>query len=72
MKFDMSLEDNFASFFDKEKETHIFVESFDNETFEVLIGTVEDSKSVGSFIASSDEELNLKIMEFYNVYIGGA
>ncbi|SBS33527.1 hypothetical protein MSP8887_03861 [Marinomonas spartinae] len=71
MKFDMSREDNFASFFDAEKEKHIFVESFDNETFEVLIGTVEDSASVGSFVASNDEELNSKIMELYNKHIGG-
>lgn len=72
MKFDMSREDNFASFFDEEEEKHIFVESFDNETFEVLIGTAEDSESVGSVVASSDEELNLKIRELYNKHIGGA
>ena len=37
MKFDMSIEDNFASFIDKKTGKAVFVDSFDNKVFEVRI-----------------------------------
>lgn len=72
MKFDMSLSDNFASFLDEKNGKHVFVDSFDNETFDVRIGSLEDSEPVGSVTAASDEELNAKLLELYEKHIGGA
>ena len=71
MKFDMSVSDNFASFQDVENGKYIFIDSFDNETFEVRVGTIEDSEQVGSVKASSDDELNTKLMQLYKSHIGG-
>ena len=71
MKFDMSVSDNFASFQDVENGKYIFIDSFDNETFEVRVGTIEDSEQVGSVTASSDDELNTKLMQLYKSHIGG-
>ncbi|WP_171037555.1 hypothetical protein [Pseudoalteromonas sp. S558] len=51
MKFDMTITDNFASFYDEQEGSHIFIDSFDNENFEVRIGSLEDSKPVGNIVA---------------------
>lgn len=72
MKFDMSLNENFAAFHGKEKHKHIFVDSFDNMSFEVRIGTLKASVSAGTISASSDEELNTKLKDLYEKHIGGA
>ncbi len=66
MKFDMSITDNFASFFDEQKERYIFIDSFDNKTFEVRVGDLDNSKSVGSVFASNNDELNVKLLALYN------
>lgn len=71
MKFYMSLSDNFASFLDEENGKHVFVDSFDNETFDVRIGSLEDSEPAGSVTAASDEELNAKLLELYKKHIEG-
>ena len=68
MKFDMSITDNFASFFDEQKERYIFIDSFDNKTFEVRVGDLDNSKSVGSVLASSNDELNIKLLALYIKY----
>ena len=68
MKFDMSVSDNYASFIDKETGEAVFVDSFDNKEFEVRIGTITDSKSVGTITATSDVELNKKIEELFQSY----
>ncbi|MCF7499381.1 hypothetical protein [Pseudoalteromonas sp. L1] len=65
MKFNMSVDDNFASFFDEESENYIFVDSFDNENFDVRLGNVSESEEVGSISAKSDSELNAKLEELY-------
>lgn len=70
MKFDMSIEDNFASFIDEKTGKSVFVDSFDNEEFEVRIGTVRESQSVGSITAHSTEELNTKLAELYQKFQG--
>ncbi|ASI25716.1 hypothetical protein GU254_14755 [Vibrio cholerae] len=69
MKFNMSSDDNFASFFDEENENHIFVDSFDNENFDVRIGSVSDSEFVGSILAKNDSELNSKLEELYESFM---
>ena len=69
MKFDMSITDNFASFFDEQKERYIFIDSFDNKTFEVRVGDLDNSKSVGSVLASNDGELNIRLLGLYIKYI---
>ncbi|QIL89083.1 hypothetical protein GNX18_04375 [Microbulbifer sp. SH-1] len=58
MKFDLSIEDNFASFIDEKTEKSVFIDSFDNQEFEVRIGTVRESQSAGSITAHSTEEFN--------------
>ncbi|MEI8669939.1 MULTISPECIES: hypothetical protein [unclassified Pseudoalteromonas] len=72
MKFDMAITDNFASFYDEKEGSHIFIDSFDNENFEVRIGNLEDSKPIGNVVAFTDGELNSKLLELYNKHIGGA
>jgi len=66
MKFDMSISDNFASFIDKDTGMAVFIDSFDNKEFEVRIGTISESESVGSIIAESTQELNEKLLEIIN------
>ncbi|AZN33530.1 hypothetical protein J8L73_01150 [Pseudoalteromonas sp. MMG006] len=68
MKFEMSITDNFASFFDEQKERYIFIDSFDNKTFEVQVGDLDNPKSVGSVLASNNDELNVKLLALYNKY----
>lgn len=70
MKFDMSIEDNYASFIDKETGKSVFVDSFDNEEFEVRIGTVSESESAGTILAKSTEELNDKLVNLYLKFQG--
>ena len=70
MKFDMNINDNFASFIDKDTGISVFVDSFDNKEFEVRIGTINESKPVGKIIASSTQELNKKLLEMFNNYTG--
>lgn len=68
MKFEMSITDNFASFFDERKERYIFIDSFDNKPFEVRVGDLDNPKSVGSVLASNNDELNVKLLALYNKY----
>ncbi|MEI8620724.1 MAG: hypothetical protein ACI6PR_14365 [Pseudoalteromonas sp.] len=69
MKFDMSVSDNYASYFDGQNGSHIFIDSFDNTKFEMRIGSLDNSKSVGSVIASNDGELNIRLLGLYIKYI---
>jgi len=70
MKFDMSISDNYASFIDEGTGVAVFVDSFDNEEFEVRIGSIEDSKLAGSVRASSSEELNQKLCDLFKKFQG--
>lgn len=70
MKFDMSLSDNYASFIDEETGVAVFVDSFDNEEFEVRIGSIEDSKLAGSVRANSSDELNQKLYDLFKKFQG--
>lgn len=68
MKFNMSIEDNFFSFIDENTGISIFVDSFDNEEFEVRMGTVRESQSAGSITACSTRELNTKLALIYQKF----
>ncbi|MGO3343825.1 MAG: hypothetical protein ACTIM4_00710 [Marinomonas sp.] len=70
MKFNMSINENFAKFTDEENDVTVFIDSFDNENFDIRIGSLTDSVSVALITATSDEELNLKLMEVYKKYRG--
>ena len=56
----MSNEDNLSSCIDEKTGLSIFVDSFDNHEFEVRIGSTDESASMGSITATSDNELNKK------------
>ena len=70
MKFNMAIEDNYASFIDEATGVSVFVDSFDNEEFEVRIGTVTESDLAGSIHAKSSEELNQKLEDLFNKHQG--
>ncbi len=70
MKLDLSIADNFSSCIDEESGIAIFVDSFDNHEFEVRIGTLDESTSVGTIVANSDEELRNKVLALYNKFQG--
>ena len=63
MIFDMKVSHNYASFFSGT--TFIVVDSFDNYNFNVRIGTISSTNEVGTITATSDFELNEKIMKLY-------
>jgi len=68
MNINMSIEDNFSSYIDDKTGLSIFVDSFDNHEFEVRIGSTDESVSMGSVTATSDDELNNKILELVEKY----
>ncbi|MDH6157079.1 hypothetical protein H4V96_001181 [Janthinobacterium sp. CG_23.4] len=59
----MSTDENFASFRDGETGRFVFVDSFDNEEFNVRFGTLSESRELGVITAKSDEILNKKLQE---------
>jgi hypothetical protein len=61
IKFDMSVTDNFASFYDSSSDGVVFVDTFDNHEFNVRVGTLEATQLAGVVVASTDEELNSKL-----------
>lgn len=62
-KFDMQIEQNYAAFYNDESGAAVFVDSFDNEEFDVRIGTLRESKFIATVHACNDEELNRKLEE---------
>ncbi len=61
--FRMSLRENFASFRDDKTGKYVFVDSFDNHEFSVRMGTMRDSRFIGTFVADSSDVLNAKLKE---------
>lgn len=57
----MQVKQNYASFFFKESDKCVIVDSFDNQEFDVRVGTIAQSKHIGTVSAYSDEELNEKL-----------
>lgn len=70
MKFDMSITDNYASFIDEVTGEAVFVDSFDNEEFEVRIGTIDSSVAAGSVFAKTSDELNRELENIYKKFQG--
>lgn len=68
MKFNMSIDDNFASFIDKDSGACVLVDSFNNAEFTVRIGTLNDTEVAGSITAKSNDELNDKLLAIYEAY----
>ncbi|PRD13515.1 hypothetical protein [Pantoea coffeiphila] len=62
-KFDMHIDQNYASFYHKESGKAVFVDSFDNEEFDVRVGTLRKSEHIATVHASNDDELNQKLNE---------
>ncbi|MGF6636172.1 hypothetical protein [Paraburkholderia sp. MM6662-R1] len=61
--FRMSVGENFASFRDDATGQFVFVDSFDNREFNVHIGTLRESRFIGTLVADSNEVLNAKLQE---------
>lgn len=57
----MDIDHNFALFKDNEKV--IMIESFNNEVFEVMLGTLEKFEKIADINATTTEELNKKLKE---------
>ena len=72
VKFNMGIEDNYASFIDKDTGVSVFVDSFDNEEFEVRIGTVSESKPAGCIRAKDSEDLNAQLEALFKKHQGEA
>ena len=70
MKFDMAIRDNYASFIDKDSGVAVFVDSFDNQEFEVRIGTINESELAGTIFAATTEELNAKLAALFSAHAG--
>lgn len=64
--FDMSIDQNYASFKCDESDLEVFIDSFDNKNFSVRLGTIHSTQSIGDVEASSSVELNLKLSELVN------
>lgn len=62
-KFDMQIDQNYASFYHQESGKAVFVDSFDNEEFDVRVGTLRESKFVTTVRAYNNDELNQKLNE---------
>lgn len=63
MIFDMKTIHNSASFYDPSSKLFVTVDSFDNKNFEVRAGSIQQTESQGTVTATTDEELNKKIIE---------
>ncbi len=70
MNFDMAITDNYASFIDKDSGEAVFVDSFDNQEFEVRIGTIDESEFAGSIFAETSDELNAKLAALFVAHKG--
>ncbi|MEZ8020795.1 hypothetical protein ACED63_20440 [Vibrio splendidus] len=62
-KFNMALEQNFGSFICQSTGKAVLIDSFDNREFDVRVGTLSESRLIGTISAESDEELNHKLSE---------
>jgi hypothetical protein len=60
-KFDMKTTENFALFKSDTTKNVIFVETFDNECYEVRAGTISKSEFVAKFFRSEIGDLNKKL-----------
>jgi hypothetical protein len=61
--FDMTLDQSFASFSDPDTDKMVFIDSFDNRSFNVRYGTLTASVDVGTIVADSDASLNEQLKQ---------
>lgn len=61
--FNMKTTQNFAHFIDETSGISVFVDSFDNEEFEVRLGNMTASEYIGTFTAKDDEVLNINLQK---------
>lgn len=65
INFEMTTKENFASFIDTESGVMVFVDSFDNQEFDVRVGSILESQPIGIIKAMDDQTLNKKLSELY-------
>ncbi len=63
--FQMKTEENFAAFTDPDSGVMVFIDSFDNQNFDVRIGSLLESTAVGSVVADDSEVLNRELTNIY-------
>ena len=63
--FTMATKENFASFVDQKSGKVVFIDSFDNFEFDVLIGSFTESEYAGTIRTDSDKVLNEKLNLLY-------
>jgi len=63
--FKMTTKENYASFIDSKTGIMVFVDSFDNQEFNVRIGDLNESKPVGIIKSENDEILNFNLKQIY-------
>lgn len=68
MIFDMKKEQHFASFYDEGNKIFVVIDSFDNEEFNLRIGTLSETEFKCSFLAQNNEELNKEIEKEFLKY----
>jgi len=66
INFQMTTSDNFASFCDDATGAMVFVDSFDNEEFNIRMGDLLTSITLGTIKAKNDNALNIQLTEIYN------
>jgi hypothetical protein len=65
VKFDVSAENNYAAFIDKQTVRPVFVDPFDNKEFDVRIATMTEHEPAGITQAALAGELNEKFGRLY-------
>ena len=65
INFNMNKNENFASFKDDKTGLFVFVDSYDNNDFDVRIGSLEDSKLITTIHALDAKDLNEKLTTIY-------
>lgn len=65
MNFDMRMNQNHSSFFNKETKEFLFVDTFDHFNYEVFMGTLSQTKLIGKFTANNEKDLNDNIKKLY-------
>ncbi len=54
---------NFASYSDPASGRLLFIDSLDNRTFQVRLGTLEQNELIGELVAETDQELNQQLRD---------
>jgi hypothetical protein len=68
-KFDMQIAQNYAAFYNPDDGKCVFVDSFDNQEFDVRVGTPKYSRRIGTIYATSDEDLNQQLQSLTATHV---